>query len=371
MSSRKRVVVAGMGDTGVLVAGLLARRHDVLAVSTKPMFVSGQELGARLARTADWRRDYLHEFADLRLLDGVDLVHGALSAVEVEARGVVIGEADGIVRRETYDALVIATGTTNGFWRTCEVASRETVEAQLRSAAGRIDGESTVAVVGGGPSGVSVASQIADAHRGVDVTLVHSGDLPLPGYHRRTRRRVVAHLHTQGVRRLPQRRAVVPEGAGASLGSGTITFTSGQAKVAADVIVWATGEVQPSTSFLPPTMLDHAGFVEVEPSLRVRGTDEVFAIGDVAATDPMRSSARNFAHRLLAANVQRMLDGRPEQMRAFRPPRHRWGSITGLQSDGLRIHTPRGRQVRLTPSFTRRVLYPVLTHRLIYGGVRR
>ena len=48
--SRKRVVVAGLGDVGILTAIRLSRHADVVGISVKPGLVSGQELGVRLSR---------------------------------------------------------------------------------------------------------------------------------------------------------------------------------------------------------------------------------------------------------------------------------------------------------------------------------
>ena len=39
-----RVVIIGMGDTGVLVATHLGRSAEVVGISTRPALVSGQEL---------------------------------------------------------------------------------------------------------------------------------------------------------------------------------------------------------------------------------------------------------------------------------------------------------------------------------------
>ena len=47
--TRPRVVIAGLGDTGLLTARHLSRHVDVVGISTKPALVSGQELGMRLA----------------------------------------------------------------------------------------------------------------------------------------------------------------------------------------------------------------------------------------------------------------------------------------------------------------------------------
>ena len=52
MTRRPRVVIAGLGDTGLLTAIHLAKDHEVVGVATKPGFLSGQELGQRLAQVA-------------------------------------------------------------------------------------------------------------------------------------------------------------------------------------------------------------------------------------------------------------------------------------------------------------------------------
>ena len=75
---RKRVVVAGLGDAGVLIAIRLARHADVVGISVKPALVSGQELGVRLSRPADWARDYWIPFDRFRQLDRVTTVQATL-----------------------------------------------------------------------------------------------------------------------------------------------------------------------------------------------------------------------------------------------------------------------------------------------------
>ena len=73
--------------------------------------------------------------------------------------------------------------------------------------------------------------------------------------------------------------------------------------------------------------------------------DQIDALGDVAATDPLRGSARNRADRLLARNIRRHLAGRP--LRPYRPRRRRWGSVLGFQPDGLRVFTATGQGASL------------------------
>ena len=115
-------------------------------------------------------------------------------------------------------------------------------------------------------------------------------------------------------------------------------------------------------------MLDDGGFVRVDPTLQLPGHPEVFAIGDVAATDPLRCSARNRADKLLARNVRAFLAGR--SLGDFRAPRSRWGSVLGVEPDGLRVFAPTGQPFRIPAWSVRRILQPWIVRRGIYRGIR-
>src|SRR5271157_1595475 len=102
--NRKRVVIAGLGDVGVLTAIRLARQADVIGISVKPALVSGQELGIRLSRPRDWARDYWVPFDRFRRLDQVRTVTATLSGVDLAARTVFGRGEDGATITEEYDA---------------------------------------------------------------------------------------------------------------------------------------------------------------------------------------------------------------------------------------------------------------------------
>src|SRR5215217_7273526 len=153
--SRPRVVVAGLGDSGVLTAIRLARHFDVVGISAKPALVSGQELGLRIARPNDWARDNWIAFDKFRGLDRVRTVHGTLTGLDLAAREVFVEQADGSARTEPYDALIISTGVTNGFWRRPTVQSAAEIGADLARAHDRLSAAGSVIVVGGGAAAVS------------------------------------------------------------------------------------------------------------------------------------------------------------------------------------------------------------------------
>lgn len=367
--SRTRIVVAGLGDSGVLTAIGLARHADVVGISAKPALVSGQELGVRLSRPGDWARDYWIPFDRFRGLDRVRTVQGTLTGVDLDARTVGVKGEDGAAHTEEYDALVISTGVSNGFWRRPTVQSPDEVGADLRAAHRRLAEADSVIVVGGGAAAVSTAANLATTWPAKRIDLYFPGERALVDHHPRTWERIRCRLTDLGVGLHPGHRAVIPDGfACDEISADPVTWSTGRPPSSADAVLWAIGRVRPNTDWLPGDLLDEHGFVRVAPDLRVPGHPEVFAVGDVAATDPLRASARNRADKLLVRNVLAHFGGRP--LRAYRPPTRRWGSVLGVQPDGLEVFAPNGRAFRFPAWSIDRVLQPWIVRRGIYGGVR-
>lgn len=363
--SRPRVVVAGLGDSGLLTAIHLARADvEVVGISSKPGLVSGQELGLRLARPEVWQRDYRIGFDRFRRLDGAEVVHDELTGLDVEGRTVLTRH-----RRIPYDVLVVATGVSNGFWRRPGFQTEADVTTALEAAHDRLATSASVLVVGGGAAAVSSALQVAVRWPEKSVRLAFPGERALPRHHSRAWAVARRRLERVGVTLLPGHRAELPPGGADDITSGPVAWSTGQRPTAADAVLWAIGRVRPNTGWLPAELLDEAGFVRVEPTLRMPGVPGGFAIGDVAATDPLRTSARNRADRLLARNVVAHLQGRP--LASYRGRDRRWGSVLGPEADGLRVFAPSGHPFRFPSWSVDRVLQPWIVRRGIYGGVRR
>jgi NADH dehydrogenase FAD-containing subunit len=369
MISHKRVVIAGLGDSGVLTAIRLARHAEVVGISAKPALVSGQELGWRLSRPHEWARANWIPFDRFRGLDRVRTVHGTLTGLDLAARTVVVRHDDGSTSVEGYDALVISTGVTNGFWRQPSFESADDIGAALRAAHDRLADASSVIVVGGGAAAVSSAANLALTWPQKRVELYFPGERALLQHHPRAWERVEQRLREVGVVLHPGHRAVIPSGFACDQITGEpVEWSTGQSPTAADAVLWAIGRVRPNTGWLPEELLDEHGFVRVTPELRVPGHPGVFAVGDVAATDPLRTSARNRADGLLADNVRAEFEGGP--LRSYRPPKRRWGSVLGPQRDGLEVFAPNGRAFRFPAWSFDRVLMPLIVRWGMYRGVR-
>jgi NADH dehydrogenase FAD-containing subunit len=368
--TRKRVVVAGLGDSGLLTAIKLTRRHDVVGISVKPELVSGQELGMRLTRPDYWAKDYRIAFDHYRGLDPARVVHGTLTRLDLAERVVTVQSADGSTQQESYDALIISTGVTNGFWRQPTLQSAGEVSSDLRAAHETLASAGSVIVVGGGAAAVGSAANLASTWPEKRVDLYFPGERALPKHHGRAWGQVRKRLTDLGVVLHPGHRAELPDGfAGDEITHEPVHWSTGQEPACADAVLWAIGRVRANTAWLPPELLDDDGFVRVTAELRVPDHPGVFAIGDVAATDPLRTSARNRADRLLARNVRAELSGRP--LRRYHPPKRRWGSVLGVQHDGLEVFAPSGYAFRFPAWSVDPLLRGLIVRQGIYRGVRR
>jgi apoptosis-inducing factor 2 len=366
---RKSVVVAGLGDVGLLTAIRLAGHAEVVGISVKPALVSGQELGIRLARPNDWARDYWIPFDRFRRLDRVRTVHATLTGVDLAARTVFGRRDDGATITEAYDALVISTGVVNGFWRQPTLQSAAEIGAGLRAAHDRLAAANSVIIVGGGAAAVSSAANMATTWPDKRIDLYFPGERALGAYHPGIWKRIRGRLTDLGVGLHPEHRAVISNGfAGDEITNEPVSWSTGQPPASADAVLWAVGRVQPNTDWLPPELLDERGFVRVTPDLRVPGHRGVFAVGDVAATDPLRSSARNRGDALVAHNIRAEFAGR--KLRTFRTPGRRWGSLLGIQPNGLEVFFPTGRAFRLPSWAVDRVVMPWIVRWGMYRGVR-
>jgi apoptosis-inducing factor 2 len=367
--SLPRVVIAGLGDSGLLTALRLARHADVVGISAKPGLVSGQELGVRLSRPRDWARDYWIPFDKFRGLDRVRTVHGALTGVDLAARKVLVRNGDDVTEAEPYDVLVISTGVSNGFWRRPHLQAADEVRGDLLDRHERLAAAHSITVIGGGAAAVSSAANLARTFPDKRIGLYFPGDRGLVDHHPQVWQRIRRRLNDTGVELHPGHRAVLPDDFDCDdITAEPVHWSTGQPPTSAAAVLWAIGRVRPNTGWLPAELLDEHGFVKVAPELRVPGHRGVFAIGDVAATDPLRTSARNRADGLLARNIRAERAGRP--LRPYRAASRRWGSVLGIQPDGLEVFTAGGRAFTFPAWSVDRVLQPWIVRRGIYRGVR-
>ena len=104
------VLIIGMGDTGVLVAAHLKRNCRVIAVTTRPVLLSGQELGKRLTDLPYWKKSYLTPLDAFRKLDDVECIHGKVIAVNTDEQVVSVECSDQSTQSVCWDYLGCCLG---------------------------------------------------------------------------------------------------------------------------------------------------------------------------------------------------------------------------------------------------------------------
>ncbi|MFE6157529.1 NAD(P)/FAD-dependent oxidoreductase [Streptomyces sp. NPDC056486] len=281
MKSEHRIVVLGAGYTGLLCAIRLARRTRrtgvrVTLVNPSPRFterlrmhqiVGGQELA-------------VHQISDILRGTGVVFVRGTATAIDAEHRAVAVDTPDGPATL-TYDSLVYALGSSTDT-STVPGADEHAVTlnsprvarrfaerlAELALAGGAVN------VCGGGLTGVEAATEIAESHPGLRVTLISRSE-PGPLMNAKAR----AHLHAAFERLGITLRVgsaiskVLPEGV--ELADGAL--------IPADACLWTTGVRVPALAADAGIAVDERGLIVVDATLRSTSHPQIHAIGDAAA----------------------------------------------------------------------------------------
>ena len=244
----------------------------------------------------------------LRRQRNARVVLGEVTGFDLEARQVLLGD-----RREDYDVLVVATGSTYNYfghpeWReaapslkTLEDATEIRArilnafeEAELAPDAPAVRAWLTFVVIGGGPTGVELAGAIAELARhalsgdfrhirpaDARVLLLELEGRILPPYPESLARHAQTSLEGLGAEVRVHTRVTAVDERGVS-----VTTPGGEERIEAHTVLWAAG-VRGTTiaaalteaAGLPPAQ---AGRIAVTPQLTVPGRPEVIVIGDLA-----------------------------------------------------------------------------------------
>ncbi|ETX28979.1 FAD-dependent pyridine nucleotide-disulfide oxidoreductase [Roseivivax isoporae LMG 25204] len=295
------VVVIGAGFAGLEVAKGLGRAGIATTVIDRHNHHLFQPLLYQVATAALSATDVAEPIRKiLRRQKSVSVLFGEVARIDTAARQVhmTCGE------RVSYRHLVLASGAEHGYfghdewaqWApglktiedarhirsqlllTFERAERTTDEAERRRLL-------SIAIVGGGPTGVELAGSIAELSRytlasdfrsieptATRITLVEAGPRLLSGFSTDMSDYARARLERLGVE-VRTNEAVEDVGP-------TSVRIAGE-DVPTGLVIWAAGvAASPLARQLGPT--DRAGRITVDETLAVPGTDGLYALGDVA-----------------------------------------------------------------------------------------
>ncbi|KAL0729546.1 hypothetical protein Bca4012_025639 [Brassica carinata] len=302
----KRVVVIGGGVAGSLAAKLLQFDADVTLIDPKEYFeITWASLRSMVEpsfaeRTVINHKNYLK--------NGRVVTSPAINITESDVTtkdGAVIG----------YDYLVIATGHNDLLPKT-----RQEKLSQYQAEYEKIISSQSVLIVGGGPSGVELAAEIAVDFPEKKVTLVHKGPRLLEFVGDKAADKAFDWLESKKVEVILNQSVDL-----SSASDGKRTYrTSGGETIHADCHFLCVGKPL-SSQWLNGTVLkdslDGKGRVMVDEHLRVKDRKNVFAIGDITNIPEMKQGYIAESHANVAVkNIKVMMSGwKRKKLSTYKP----------------------------------------------------
>ncbi|MFD0556989.1 NADH dehydrogenase FAD-containing subunit [Stackebrandtia endophytica] len=283
MNKHIDVVILGGGYAGVMAANRLMKHDDVRVTVVNPRAVFVPRL--RLHQLVGGTHDATCEFEEV-LADDVRLVVDTATRINAAEATVTLTDTGTI----GYDYLVYAVGSGNAGPQVPGAAEfaypMATWESgrRLRSALHETPTAAAVTVVGGGPTGVEVAAELAE--QGRTVTMI-CGRVVAPHLHATSRRTARKYLTGLGV--------TIVEGADATVTAvhrDSVELRDGRT-LPSRITVWAAGFGVPDLATRSGLRTDSAGRLVTDETLTSVDDARIVAAGDSATPSdlPFRMGA--------------------------------------------------------------------------------
>lgn len=324
MRNVPRVVVIGAGFGGLSAARHLGRAPVEVVVVDRTNHHLFQPLLYQVATGILSSGEIAPSIRSIfRRQRSTSITLGKVTAVDVAGHQVEVCGADGESKRLGYDYLIVAAGAHDSYFGHHEwarhlfpmktlaqaVALREQILTAFERAAETADREkqrrwTTFVIVGGGPTGVELAGQLATVavqiqreFRLIDsekarVVLVEGGGELLASFAEPLQHHARKKLAAMGVEIRLGTMAVNVDDDGIDIHTAAKGNDGrGPERIAAGTVIWAAGvEASPLGRLLGDLTgaeVDHKGRVRVGPDCSLPGHPEVFCIGDLAALNDL------------------------------------------------------------------------------------
>jgi NADH dehydrogenase len=313
-----KVVVVGGGFGGLYAAMALDKaigyhRDLELTVVDKnnyflfPPLLPSVSVGAIETRQVTYPFRRIFETTNIRFRNAmVESIDPASSNITAKFETDDMGDTSCLPAQVPYDYLILAPGSTTNTFRTPGVDKFSFFMRELGDAVAvrnhvidcfeRAAASTSAAlqeellrfvIIGGGPTGVEVATEIHDLIEQVllkrypeidpdrpEVWIIQSGKQLLPGWHTR-----VVDITSRQISRLKIK--ILLDNRGAEVGPRHVVLKNGE-RVPTRTCIWCAGVRSAELLARSGLPLDESGRIRIKPDLRVEGFDNVFALGDAA-----------------------------------------------------------------------------------------
>ena len=255
--------------------------------------------------------------------ENFEFIPGKAKDLDPEKNTIELARNDGTRHSLSYDQLIIATGShirSNLPFK--PLGTHEETLAALHSLQKQIDVAKSIVVAGGGPTGVETAGELAAAYGGEkDITLIVRDEHVLQASHvlPSISQVVEKDLQKLGVKFIRNTQVketqtdnteTEKDKAGAT--KTTLTLSDGSTLIA-DLYLPLFG-VKVNTGFVPPSLLDSAGNLALDKTMRVVGTKNIWGIGDVGNLEVKQLTVTDAQIIHLSSALHSVLTGEGKQL---------------------------------------------------------
>lgn len=303
---KKKVVIVGGGFGGLTVASTLSKKtFDVLLLDAKnhhtfqPFLYQIPMCGMEPSAVAFPIRKLVRGFSHCAFQ------MGRVESINPERKR--IKTQDGLI---SYDILILATGAKPNYFGLEQIkesayelksaeqalALREAILSRYESAQVHADPEKlksllSFVIIGGGPTGVELAGALCELQhkiltrdyphldeRFMQVHLVEKQGRLLASMSKKASRKAKEYLERCGVKVYLSRGAEDYDGKQLTLDNGD--------SIPAGTLVWAAGVSGNAVCGVPENLLSRQNRIKVDSYMRLKGLQDIYAIGDLAAMTP-------------------------------------------------------------------------------------
>lgn len=200
-------------------------------------------------------------------------IKGSVTQLSPAEKSLTIESADGSTVQHSYEYLIIASGTKSKsvFWK--NAALPEEIKSLLVQASEKLAKAKSVAIVGGGATGVETAGEIGTDFPKVKVDLYTKDTRVLPKLPAKKSRQAQNSLGKLGINIISN----------ASVSEKTDTTITVKDETKTYDLVFDTTGLFPNSEFIPQELLDKNGYLITNEYLQVELDKSIFALGDIVS----------------------------------------------------------------------------------------
>jgi NADH dehydrogenase len=287
---KKRVMVLGAGYGGIFAAANLCKHElfDITIVDKNSRHQLLQQIHfvvSGIKEPEDIAIPVEELFGNQKRNDTLSAIRGTVESIDLLSKTVNIKNGRGNIDALNYDSVIIALGAetqyfgVDGAEEHC-LPFRSVQDAlKIKQKVEGLAAGSSVVIVGGGPTGVSLAAALielpAARHNKIKITVIDSSDSLLPGWDERLSATSLSALRVRGIEITTGKRV-------AKVDRSYVSVDSGE-ELISDCTVWTAGVKGLGIKTVPDLEKAKSGRLVVDQYSRIPGFKDAFAIGDISA----------------------------------------------------------------------------------------